>query len=212
LHNDTDFATATVAAGRLPLQLATENMHDVNSGTHTLNNLALKSVVVELCEPVVFRYSILNSGNADGSPDVQKFLANAVLKAGEDYINDALKNAWNPNSTTYVYSASEGGKPLDVLTDTGGGPLFIASLLGAGFIAAAADLLLQVAFADCDGVVAADQVAYQKGRDLQAQIQKDPDQKDKVLLTTDYLGTPAQSTWCGENLSYYRVAWSISPA
>jgi hypothetical protein len=94
-------------------------MGDVNSGHYPFYYLKFSHVVAELCEPVAFAYSILNSGNRD----IEKAVVAGMLKAGEDRITDFIKSKINPPSTVTALLApsASGGLTADVLTDVGGG-------------------------------------------------------------------------------------------
>jgi hypothetical protein len=196
LHNDTDLATATFAAGKWPVQNAKFDLGDVNNSGYALYNLQFPSVIVELCEPAVLTYMIVNSGNSDKASAVYS----TMLKGSEDAINDWLKQTVNPNSTAIVGGAA-------VITEVGGGPTIVGSLLGAA-AAFVLESLLGLIFADCDGVVASETIAYQKGRDIWAQLQNSG--QTKISGVTQHPGTDSPSG-CGAN-SNYTVYWSISPS
>lgn len=139
---------------------------------------------------------IVNSGNSDKASAVYS----TMLKGSEDAINDCLKQTVNPDSTAIVGGAA-------VITEVGGGPTIVGSLLGAA-AAFVLESLLGLLFADCDGVVASETIAYQKGRDIWAQLQNSG--QTKISGVTQHPGTDSPSG-CGAN-SNYTVYWSISPS
>jgi hypothetical protein len=206
LHEDTDHATATLGVGRWPVQQATYNLGDVNSGSYGLFNLRFDHVVVELCEPVAFRYSIVNSGNQD----IAKAVAGIMVKIGDDLVTDFIKSKVDPPSTVTALLAPSisDGLTADVLTDVGGG--IFGGIIGGAVgetLTVAVQQLLGVVFANCDGVVASNLIPYQKGRDLQAAIQSAP--HHAIVADTPFAGSESP-VGCGAN-SYYTVSWSISP-
>jgi hypothetical protein len=89
----------------------------VNNGYYSIDS-ALGPFVVELCEPVIFIYTITNSGNSDGADQ----LMTAFLKGSEDYINDYLKAAANPATFSEGLLQNEWGGTINagsLLTDAG---------------------------------------------------------------------------------------------
>jgi hypothetical protein len=84
-HNDTDVAAATLGVGARVPQSSSYHMGDLNSGLQLLwYNLQFGPDTVELCEPVILSWSIVNSGNS--------LVASILTKATEDVVNDALKD------------------------------------------------------------------------------------------------------------------------
>ena len=165
-HQDTDYGTFSLAVGKWPLQQKTFYLGDVNNGYHSIN-CVLGPFVVELCEPVIFIYTLFNSGNSDADT-----LQTALLKASEDYINDYFKAAANPATFSEGLLQTELGDTINagnLLTDPGGGPVFVGSLAGA-FAAVAIETVLSMIFSSCDGQIANQQVCFQ-GRVLQSTIQ-----------------------------------------
>jgi hypothetical protein len=204
LGSDTDIATASLSVGKWPIKTATFDLGDVSTGGHALYNLTFGPIIIELCEPAVLTYSIVNSGNKD----VAGTLKNIILKGGEDYVNDVMKSLAAPDPTTIDFFGA------DFVTNVGGGATIFGSLLGAGVGVAidyvVGDLLLtpllNFVFADCDGVVAAEPIGYQKGRDLQRLIANTGSQQ-KYQSFTRHLGSDSKEG-CGGN-SDYTVYWSI---
>jgi hypothetical protein len=162
VHNDTDLVWSSYTAGKWPTQQDTSNQGDVNNGTYPFYNMKFGPIPTELCEPLIFVYMIVNSGNSD---TVSSVFA-AMQKGGEDYVNDLLKSIVNPDSNTVV-------GVTEVLVDAGGGPILVGSLLGAAagvVLDSFLNLLYGLIFKDCDGVVANETIAFRTARDLQTLI------------------------------------------
>jgi hypothetical protein len=196
IHNDTDLVATSYTAGKWPIQQNGASPGDVNNGVHDLE-LQFNAIPVELCEPLVFVYSIVNSGNSDVADTVM----DAMQKGGEDYVNDLLKSLANPDNNAII-----GG--IEVLAEAGGGPTIVGSLLGA-----AAGILLDkwlslvygLIFADCDGTVASESVAFQKARDLQQMIRNKGVNGTYTPPATVHHNLDAP-TGCRHSL--YKVTWS----
>jgi hypothetical protein len=142
LHNDTDLAIANLKVGNWPLRTISFNMNDVNNGDHPLFQKVAIPALVELCEPVTFAYTIVNSHDSGDEETVTR----VVVKGLEDYLNDFLKS---------------GGAVQ--------GPNLLGSELGA-VVAWFADNLVNFAFGGCDGLVAAKVMPFPTGRDVQEKI------------------------------------------
>jgi hypothetical protein len=140
-HNDTDLAIATLTVGNWPLQTITHDMGDVNNGLHQLDERLAITRVIELCEPVVFSYAIVNSHD---SGDEATIVA-AIVKGIDDYVNDQVKDALKKSA------------PI------------VGSLLGAGF-AWLTERLVGFAFGGCDGLAAAETIVYAGGGEAQRQL------------------------------------------
>jgi hypothetical protein len=161
IHNDTDLVWVSYSAGKWPTQQDTGNQGDVNNGTYQLNRDFFNPVAVELCEPLVFSYMIVNSGHTDAST-----VFGAIQKGGEDYVNDLLKSLTNPDSNAVI-----GG--IEILAEAGGGPTLAGSLIGAAagiILDDYLNMLYGLIFRDCDGTVASETVGFRNARDLQAVI------------------------------------------
>ena len=63
LHNDTDHVSGSIAVGQGPPQSQVKSMGDVNNGIHHVG-LSFDQVAVDLNQPVVFNYLIINNGHA----------------------------------------------------------------------------------------------------------------------------------------------------
>jgi hypothetical protein len=140
-HNDTDLAIATLNVGNWPLQTITHSMGDVDNGLHPLDERLAITRVIELCEPVVFSYTIVN--NHDSGDEAM--VVAVIVKGIDDYVNDLVKEALKPTV------------PI------------VGSLLGAGF-AWLTERLVGFAFGGCDGLVAAEAIVYATGTKVQAQL------------------------------------------
>ena len=206
LHNDTDYGTVTLAVGRWPLLQKRFFQDGVNNGYYSINSV-LGPVVVDLCEPVIFIYTITNSGNSDRSDALQT----ALLKTSEDYINDFLKAAANPATFSAGLVDTATGSMINagnLLTDAGGGPIFLGSLAGA-FAAVAIETALSAIFSDCDGPIANQQVCFQ-GRVLQSTIQTGGSGgKFSKRFEHDALAADL-SALCNDVGAQYFVDWSIT--
>jgi hypothetical protein len=139
-HNDTDLAIATLSVGNWPLQSIAFDMEDVDNGAHPLDERLAITRVAELCEPVVFTYSIVNSHDSEEAATVTAI----VIKGIDDFVNDLLKES------------------LESI------PVF-GNVLGAGF-GWLADRLVGFAFGGCDGLVAAEAIPYATGSEVQGQL------------------------------------------
>jgi hypothetical protein len=101
---DTDLIAISYTAAKWPIQQANNLLSIVSYGEGVHNiGLTFSPVPVELCEPVVFVYSIVNCGNSDSTAVMA-----TMQKSGADYIDTALKSL--PNATnSLIISAAETG-------------------------------------------------------------------------------------------------------
>jgi hypothetical protein len=193
LDSDTDAAVASVGAGNWPVRTVTQRIGDIGGlsdpKSMQLNLLDFEPVTVELCEASLFNYLILNNGHADG-----KVLDDALVKAAGSITSDGVQ------SISKGIGAGLGAiVGIEIIGTTVLAPV-IGSLLGS-----LVDYLLgkvgSVVFADCDGLVAAEGVAF-SGRDLFLKTKDGP-----LTVTTTHHGTDSASG-CGAN-SVYEVTWTI---
>jgi hypothetical protein len=197
LFNDTDYGSATLGIGRWPIASATENIGNVGTGGYEIYNLDFGPSIVELCEPLAFTYSIVNSGNSSGAASI----LSALITAGVQATGDFLKSQISPPSQVQAYTVPSPGSLSDGLTTT------VVSGLGGGLLAGIpgaaltylVNQLLGIVFADCDGVVATGVKGYQKGRDLETILQSLP--THTLEISTLHPGTTSPSG-CGANSSY----------
>jgi hypothetical protein len=192
-NQDTDTAQSTLKAGNWPEQKKTEFMGDWG-GTALKQaqvfSLNYGPVTVELCEPAIFNYQIINSAEAD--KDVLDGELNKAGKAMVDYAISSIKKALGEGFTaiTSIEIASITSVPV------------IGTILGliSGWLVEQLEKVLSAGW--CDGTVAVEQ-AVLLGRDLH--IATDNGRIYSVM--TDHPGTDSHDG-CGGN-SDYKVMWSI---
>lgn len=190
LHQDTDFAQASVGAGNWSVHTVLQSIGDIGgSNTAQTNLLDMEPVAVDLCEATVFNYLIVNNGHAD-----QKTIDAALVKAGTSLTAD---------SVTSISKGLAAGVGVIIGVELVGG--LVAPVIGS-LLGSLVDWLLgkvgDIVFADCDGAVAAEQLAI-TGRDLHLKTVSGP-----YNVTTTHNGTDS-NTGCGAN-SQYEVIWSIT--
>jgi hypothetical protein len=144
--NDTDVAAATLGVGARVPQSSSYHMGDVDTGHHRLDNLRFGPDTVELGEPALLSWSIVNSGS--------NLAASILVKATEDSVDDGLKAAM---------SGLLGPVTGDILGAIGGA--IFSSIL---------DSALGFAFGGCDGIVDVGSVVYPNGRILQKAVLASP--------------------------------------
>jgi hypothetical protein len=212
--NDSDHAAATLTVGTWLTRNTTFEMGDVGTGGHALYNLNFDGVV-ELCEPVVFTYSIVNSGNSD----LAKLIVGGMVSGAASFASDRIKGLVNPPNKALAVTLREDilremtvaptDVPLAILDVTSvlvegtAGPPLVGSVLGS-VLAAGINALVGVAFANCDGVVAAKSVNFSSGRRLRELLLAS---RGVVKGQTQNLGTDTPLTCFGN--SSYTVFWSI---
>jgi hypothetical protein len=175
---------------------------DCSTGGFALYNMTFPPRVVELCEPVILTYAIVNSGNTD----ITDHLMSMMIKAGEDFASDKFSSLVSHRQETIAID-------LGLLTDTE----LVTAVASAGFLGmvfaaglkAGLEALIGLAWAGCDGIVASEPRAFQRGRDLQRLINTHG-QQGKYAHSTTHLGSDSPSG-CGGNSSY-QVYWSITEA
>ena len=160
---DTDLIAISYTAAKWPIQQANNLLSIVSYGEGVHNiGLTFSPVPVELCEPVVFVYSIVNCGNSDSTAVMA-----TMQKSGADYIDTALKSL--PNATnSLIISAAETGSAAILGSLLGPGAALATRLISAG----AEELISGTGlfFQNCDGAVAIEAVGFQKARELQQMI------------------------------------------
>jgi Repeat of unknown function (DUF346) len=193
LDEDTDAAAAAIGAGNWPIQTVTQRIGGIGGLTSPdsaqLNRLHFDPVTVELCEASLFHYMITNNGHADS-----KVLDTALVQAAGS-ITSAGVEAVSKGLATGIGAILA----IEVIGTTILMPV-IGSLLGS-LVDYVLDWLGGVVFADCDGLVAAESIAF-SGRDLYLKTRDAP-----LSVTTIHKGTDSPAT-CGDN-SVYEVTWTI---
>ena len=180
---DTDLAVGALAVATWPVRTASFSMGRVDNGTyHYSDRVLIGPITVELCEPLIFTYSIVNKSDLDTSVNVAKAVIATVQKGTEDYVNDLVKD---------------------------GKITFSGSLEGATF-AALLDLAVSEIeanlFENCDGVVVADSKNFFRGRAIQ-ELVATAGVAGKFTSTAQYVGTEDPGD-C--EISNYKVSVSIS--
>jgi hypothetical protein len=180
VHKDSDYVSIAVAVGaNPPITLPAKSMGDLNNGTFPVN-LSIPNVAVPAASVVAFSYSIVNSGHDKDSVSqaLQKVASAAASKAataGAGALGGAV------------------GGPL-------GAGLAIVGSQAAGWVIGK---LQNIAFANCDGIVAAADHVF-TGAQLAAKTSG-----GKVINVTDENKGTDSAHGCGGN-SHYFVTWSIA--
>ena len=162
---------------------------DVNNGTHNVG-LAFAPVNVDLSDFVIFNYLILNSGHADQKQidDQLTGFAKTLADKGVQAAKDAISKG-----ATALVGAAIGSAVM---------PL-IGTILGmiAGVLVGA---LTGLIFVNCDGPVAAEQVAL-----TGVQLRRETLGGGVVTHQTSHPGVKSNDG-CGGN-SRYKTTWSYRP-
>jgi hypothetical protein len=185
-HEDTDYVSFTLVIGNGTPQTQTKAMGDLNNGNYPVG-LSFGPVAVAPNEAAVFNYLILNSGH-QSQQETQDALTKAATTLAQQGADAAAKAI--SSGVASLVGASIGSAVLPV----------IGTALGAiaGWLV---DELGGVLFANCDGPVAAEQVAM-TGTELAARTANGAYQH-----TTSHPGIDSPHG-CGSN-SQYKVTWSI---
>ncbi len=202
-ETDTDNGTANLSVGRWPLATAYMDMGDVGKGNHAQSfGMSLNRVSVELAEPFIYVYVIVNQGSKDTT--TEEAIAMAIANGAASAIGNALKGITNPPAHLSILGLGTG-----ILIDAGSASFLVgaAPAAVAAAIAAGLDLALSALFANCDGTVATGSVFFTNGRILQQQVRNAP--KHNLLGSIHSPGTDSPSG-CGSNSDYtvrYSVYW-----
>jgi hypothetical protein len=200
---DTDLIAISYTAAKWPIQQANNLLSIVSYGEGVHNiGLTFSPVPVELCEPVVFVYSIVNCGNSDSTAVMA-----TMQKSGADYIDTALKSL--PNATnSLIISAAETGSAAILGSLLGPGAALATRLISAG-VDELISGLTGLFFQNCDGAVAIEAVGFQKARELQQMIRTQGVNSVSTAPATVHENLDAPS---GGNKSLYKVTWAASEA
>jgi hypothetical protein len=188
-HNDTNHITmsAAVAANR-PVTAYRElgDMNHTPPGGAPINMSLEIDVGIDGNAGVVFNYLIVNRGHGDADPNLQQELE----KFGSQLASEGAKEATAAIGAAIGLSVGSGILPI------------IGSILGAlaGWLISTLGGLF---FADCDGPVAAEQLAF-KAKDL---LQQTEANGGSIGARTHH---PGLSSPDGCNTSDYYVTWTIT--
>ncbi len=193
LNADTDTAQSTLTIGNSPAATATQS-NSALGGTHPkqwqTNLLQFGPVSVELADSVVFNYQIVNKGNPN--PNV---VDKALNDAGKKLADYAVKSV-----SKSLLSGLQQIESVEIGSLTSAVPVIgpMLGIVGSWLLSE----LTSIVFADCDGLVAVEQVVL-LGRDLYVKTGV-----GSYRVTTTHPGTDS-ATGCGAN-SLYEVSWSIT--
>jgi hypothetical protein len=181
-HKDTDFVSFTMLvkskSGEGAPKTLTKSMGDLNNGTYKVG-LSFPSVAVGETDTVTLNYLIVNSGHSS-----------------ESKVYSTLENAGGSLATKGLTAA---GAAVGTLIPIPG----LGTLLGAGAGWLVGELK-EMASANCDGAVAAEQNTFTHN-DLVAKTSSGP-----FTHKTKHPGTNSP-TGCGGNSMYY-ATWHIAKA
>jgi hypothetical protein len=182
-HEDTDAVSfgIKVAGRELAGSPLTKGLGDVNNGDHPID-LQFGPFDADPANEVAFNYTLVNNGH-DNWSEV------------ENALRTTSKALFDKRDGTATMGSAK--KPDGSTVSVWGG-----SLLGS-VIQLVVSLFLNVLFADCDGIVAADQVAV-TGADLAAWTAR----TGSYMESRYYPGTDS-NIGCGSN-SQYSVVWTVT--
>ena len=189
---DTDTSQSSVSPGNWPAQSAVQFLGTLGGTSPSeaqTNLLDFQPVAVELGEFAIFNYQIVNKGSPD--PNV---VGPALASAGNSLASQALQSI-------VKQLASGVTKIATVAIGTASGVPVLGSILGV-IGSWLVGQLTAIIFADCDGLVAVEQVVI-AGSDLFNKTASGP-----YTTTTIHPGTDSPAG-CGPN-SKYEVTWSIT--
>ena len=188
VHEDTDYVSVTLVVGKNPPVTKTKAMGNLNNGTYAVG-LTFDNVAVDAGVPVVFHYTIINSGHKSQA-DIESSLQKAGTQLAQKAVEAAAKAI-----------AGEIGSSLGASIGTAAVPV-IGTALGAlsGWLVGN---LVGIAFANCDGPVAAGVHVFNAG-DLAAKTAG-----GHVHTETDHNPGTDSPHGCGSNSNYF-VTWSIA--
>lgn len=198
VHEDTDGVSASIAVGDSAPVTDTKALGDVNNGEHPISLTVGPVAVTDPNVGVACNYLIVNAGHASWAT-----VDGALTTAGQALASQGAKAA--TQAVGSAIGAYIGSAALPV----------VGTILGAaaGWLVSE---LASLAFADCDGPVAAEQPAF-KGIDLWNRTQNPPVKLPwapielpghSFGMVTQHPGVDS-AAGCGSN-SQYSVGWRIT--
>jgi hypothetical protein len=201
--NDTDYVTVTLSVGKWPIRSLSDGPYDGIQGQNYPIPFPLETLTTELCEPVFFTYTIVNTGNQSAATAIQ----NAIVSGAESLVNSVVKSLATPGPKSISFNGVKVATDYSGTTILGVTPGAIIGALGELVVGSLLSYALSYVFADCDGIVVVDQQGFQKARDVQ-QLFATLDPGAAYTQGTRFLGSDSPDG-CFSN-SDYTVHWSIS--
>jgi hypothetical protein len=196
LVTDTDAAAASVLVGNWPVMTQTQWLGDLGSLTNQEqppNLLDFSPVTVDFAEAISFSYLVINNGHSDQSQIL------ASLAAGSNSLSLAVTASMAQDIANGVAKIASAALSSTVTVPV------VGSILGAagGWLLSQ---LVSLAFADCDGLVAAE-LSASIGRGL---FEATNNGNTSFGATTTHRSSKP-SILCGTGDCVYDVTWSITP-
>jgi hypothetical protein len=201
--NDSDYVTVTLSVGKWPIRSLSDGPYDGIQGQTYEIPFPLETLTMELCEPVFFTYTIVNTGNGDAATAIQS----AIVSGAESLVNSVVKSLATPGPKSLNLDGIRVPANYAGTTILGVTPGAIIGALGEFVVGSLLNYALSLVFTDCDGVVVVDQRGFQKGRDVQ-QLFAALEPTENYTQETRFLGSDSPAG-CYAN-SDYTVHWSIS--
>ncbi len=200
---DTDYVTVTLSVGKWPIRSLSDGPYDGIKGVNYPIPFSLETFAMELCEPVFFSYTIVNTGNQDAANAIQS----AIVSGAESLVNSVLNSLATPGPKSIAFNGVKLATSYAGATILGVAPGAIIGVLGEFVVGSLLSYVLSFVFADCDGVVVVDQQGFQKARDVQ-QLFAGLDSSENFNESTRFLGSDSPDG-CFAN-SDYTVRWSVA--
>ncbi|MGC1380217.1 MAG: hypothetical protein WA814_04255, partial [Candidatus Baltobacteraceae bacterium] len=200
---DTDYVTVTLSVGKWPIRSLSDGPYDGIEGMNNPIPFPLETLATELCEPVFFTYTIINTGNQSTASSIQS----AIVSGAESLVSSVLSSLATPGPKSIAFNGVRLATSYAGATILGVAPGTIIGVLGELVVGSLLDYLLPLVFADCDGVVVVDQQGFQKARDVQQLFATLP-ATENFNQETRFLGSDSPHG-CFAN-SDYTVRWSIA--
>jgi len=201
--SDSDYVTVTLSVGKWPIRSLSDGPYDGVKGLNYNVPFPLETLAVELCEPVFFTYTIVNTGDQGTATAIQS----AIVSGAESLVNSVVKSLATPGPKSLNLNGVRVPANYAGTTILGVTPGAIIGALGEFVVGSLLSCALSFVFADCDGIVVVDQRGFQKGRDVQ-QLFAGLDATANYNQATRFLGSDSPDG-CFSN-SDYTVHWSIS--